>query len=64
MTRQAHNREALKELMRVNELIDLKIIRGENYNTEARRHRELVRMLRRSKITWGLQTILSSIKFF
>ncbi len=55
MTRENFTKTAQKELESLNELIDMKIIKGLSYRNEARRHKFLL-----SKIgnTNGVQTFL------
>ena len=47
MSTQQYHRSLLKELERINNTIDYKILRGRPYKKEARRHRMLLSTLRR-----------------
>jgi hypothetical protein len=47
MSKRALTHEIRKELDRLNDRIDRKIVKGERFDTEARRHRELLATLHR-----------------
>lgn len=62
MSHREHNRAVIQELRRINETIDRKIIHGESYRAEAKRHFQLLRLLRRSRSRW--YSLLSSFALF
>lgn len=47
MTPQQYKKVLATELKKVNQRIDMKILKGERYNDDARRHRELLQKLQR-----------------
>lgn len=47
MSKATLSKEIEKELAKLNDRIDRKIIKGQSFQTEARRHRELLSTLRR-----------------
>ncbi|OGZ45755.1 MAG: hypothetical protein A3C84_00330 [Candidatus Ryanbacteria bacterium RIFCSPHIGHO2_02_FULL_48_12] len=51
---------AKREIKKLNRLIDQKIIRGESYRSESRRHKELVHRLQGlSQHSWFERTFMS-----
>lgn len=52
-----------KEINKLNSKIDHKIVKGENYDKEARRHRELVLQLRKLESEASLARTLSLASF-
>ncbi|MES3006004.1 MAG: hypothetical protein V4664_03605 [Patescibacteria group bacterium] len=53
-----------KELRKVNDRIDQKIVRGESYDREARRHRELRTQLRQVERDAAFSRSFSLMSFF
>jgi predicted exporter len=49
MSKQQYLRALNKEIQKLNGLIDDKIVHGYDYKREARRHRELLRQLRKEE---------------
>ncbi len=47
MTPHQYKKVLATELRKINQSIDLKILRGERYSDDSRRHRELLRKLKR-----------------
>ncbi|OHA18189.1 MAG: hypothetical protein A2664_01825 [Candidatus Taylorbacteria bacterium RIFCSPHIGHO2_01_FULL_46_22b] len=64
MSQREHNKAVISELQKINEMIDRKIIRGENYRMESKRHFELLRMLKRARSRWNLHNLLSALTLF
>ena len=59
MSKQNFERSLRKELKVLNEIIDMKIVRGLSYATEARRHKFVLASLaniKRSKSNWMVRT--------
>ncbi len=52
------------EIERLNQIIDKKIIKGVNYCAEAKKHRELLRLLKRDKSQFSLSKVFSFIGIF
>jgi hypothetical protein len=52
-----------KEINKINDRIDKKIVKGETYERESRRHRELVLQLRRLESEASLARTLSLASF-
>ena len=47
MTQQQYKKMVERELRKINERIDFKILRGERYGAESRRHRQLLSEIKR-----------------
>jgi hypothetical protein len=47
MTPQQYKKVLAAEIRKINQRIDLKILRGERYSDDSRRHRELLKKLQR-----------------
>lgn len=52
------------EIERLNQIIDKKIIRGVNYRAEAKKHRELLRLLKRDRRQFSFGKMFSFISIF
>lgn len=50
MTRQQYTKNIYQELKALNERIDYKILRGERYTLESKRHKALLREIRRQRV--------------
>lgn len=60
MSKQQYLRALNKEIQKLNGLIDNKILHGHDYKREARRHKELLRQLRRAEMKRGWRNLLSN----
>lgn len=54
MTPQQYKKVLSIELQKINQRIDMKILRGERYSDDSRRHRELLKKLQRQNKKTGL----------
>ncbi len=65
MTPQQYKKVLAAEIKKLNQRIDYKILRGEQYHDDSRRHRELLRKLRRQRRKQGiLGRLLPSLSLF
>ena len=61
MSKQQYLRALNKEIQKLNGLIDTKIVHGHDYKREARRHKELLRQLRREELRRGFFSLFSRV---
>jgi len=61
MSKQAYLKALNAEIQKLNGIIDTKILHGADYKREARRHKELLRQIRRENTD---RSILSPFKMF
>ena len=52
------------EIKRLNKIIDRKIIKGESYRTEAKRHLVLLKWLQKSVTGWNFSRAMSYVSLF
>ncbi len=64
MTPQQYKKVLATEIKKVNQRIDLKILRGERYNDDSRRHRELLRKLSHQSKKGVIGRLFPSLSFF
>ncbi len=64
MTPQQYKKVLSAEIKKINQKIDLKILRGERYQEDSRRHRELLRKLARQRKRGFLDKLLPSLSIF
>jgi len=65
MTPQEYKKVLASEIKKINQRIDLKILRGERYNDDSRRHKELLAKLKRQHRKQGLLgRLLPSMSLF
>ncbi len=65
MTPQEYKKVLASEIKRVNQKIDLKILRGERYQDDSKRHRELLRKLQhQNKKVTGFGRLFPAFSLF
>lgn len=65
MTPQQYKKVLAAEISKINQRIDLKILRGERYSDDSRRHRELLKKLQRQNKKEGfLGRLMPSLSLF
>lgn len=64
MTPQQYKKVLASEIKKLNQRIDFKILHGQEYRDDSRRHRELLRKLERQNKKSGFGRLLPAFSFF
>ena len=64
MSKSEHKKAIELEIKKLIKIIDRKMIRGESYRTEAKRHLVLLRLLQKSMTGWNFGRAMSYVSLF